>query len=119
MAKQNTAAAKSAEGKRNSAKRTYTYRRVTKKPQTSGRRSRNAENIKIAFLGGMKTYKDDEIDFVGVCTGICVISNVLLAKAAVPETKICVIENACACVTPESHKTAIEAMKTCQVDIIQ
>lgn len=53
MAKQNTAAAKSAEGKRNSAKRTYTYRRVTKKPQTSGRRSRNAENIKIAFLGGM------------------------------------------------------------------
>lgn len=71
-----------------------------------------------AFLGCMKTYKDDEIDFVGVCTGICVISNVLLAKAAVPETKICVIENACACVTPESHKTAIEAMKTCQVDII-
>lgn len=53
MAKQNTAAAKSAEGKRNSTKRTYTYRRVTKKPQTSGRRSRNAENIKIAFLGGM------------------------------------------------------------------
>lgn len=60
----------------------------------------------------------DEIDFCGVCTGICVISNVLIAKSALPETKICVIEDACACVSPESHKTAIEAMKTCQVDII-
>ena len=59
-----------------------------------------------------------EIHFAGVCTGICVISNVLIAKAALPEAKVCVIEDACACVTPESHKTAIEAMKTCQVDII-
>jgi nicotinamidase-related amidase len=28
------------------------------------------------------------------------------------------IENACACVTPESHKTAIEAMKMIQANII-
>ncbi len=61
---------------------------------------------------------DLEIHFVGVCTGICVISNVLIAKAALPEAKICVIEDACACVTPESHRTAIETMKTCQVDVI-
>lgn len=53
MTKQNTATAKSAAGKRNSAKRTYSYRRVTKKPQTSVRKSRKAEHIKIAFLGGM------------------------------------------------------------------
>ena len=76
------------------------------------------KNVVDVINNGDYSNKDDEIDFVGVCTGICVISNVLLAKAAVPETKICVIENACACVTPESHKTAIEAMKTCQVDII-
>lgn len=59
-----------------------------------------------------------EIDFCGVCTGICVISNVMIAKAFVPEARICVIEKACACVTPQSHQTAIEAMKTCQVDMI-
>lgn len=53
MAKQNTATAKSAAGKRNSIKRTYSYRRVTKKPQTAVRKSRKAEHIKIAFLGGM------------------------------------------------------------------
>ena len=53
MAKQNTNTAKSAAGKRNSAKRTYSYRRVSKKPQTSVRKTRQTEHIKIAFLGGM------------------------------------------------------------------
>lgn len=68
----------------------------------------------------LKQYCGDaeaQIDFCGVCTGICVISNVMIAKAFVPEERVCVIEKACACVTPESHRTAIEAMKTCQVDI--
>lgn len=59
-----------------------------------------------------------QVDFVGICTGICVISNVMIVKAALPVARICVIEDACACVTPESHRTAIEAMKTCQIDII-
>lgn len=66
------------------------------------------------FLG----QEEIEIYFTGVCTGICVISNVMITKAALPEAKISVIADACACVTPESHKIAIEAMKTCQVDII-
>ena len=59
-----------------------------------------------------------EIDFCGVCTGICVISNVAIMKATLPEVKISVIEEACACVTIESHETAINAMKTFQVDVI-
>lgn len=62
--------------------------------------------------------EDVEFVFVGVCTGICVISNVMLVKSALPESKISIIEKACACVTPESHKTAIEAMKLCQINII-
>lgn len=61
---------------------------------------------------------DAIITFCGVCTGICVISNVAIAKATFPENRVQVIEDACACVTPESHKNAIEAMKTFQVDII-
>ena len=59
-----------------------------------------------------------QIDFCGVCTGICVISNAIPAKMFAPEATIRVIENACACVTPDSHKAAIEAMKTCQIDVI-
>ena len=62
--------------------------------------------------------KNLELDFVGVCTGICVINNVSIAKAFCPEAEVNVIENACACVTEQSHKTAIEAMKTFQVNII-
>lgn len=62
--------------------------------------------------------KFDKIIFVGFCTGICVISNVLYTKANLPETNIEVIERLCACVTPKSHNTAIEAMKLCQIDII-
>lgn len=61
--------------------------------------------------------EDVEITLVGVCTGICVISNAMLIKAALPEAKVKVIEKACACVTPESHKNAIEAMKMCQICI--
>lgn len=60
----------------------------------------------------------DYVEFCGVCTGICVISNVALAKAFCPETTVKVIERLCACVTPDTHKTAINAMKTFQVDVI-
>lgn len=59
-----------------------------------------------------------EVDFTGFCTGICVLSNVVMAKAFVPEARVCVIENACACVTPQTHQTAIAAMGPIQVDVI-
>ena len=74
---------------------------------------------RIRELG--KKYPNDQelmVDFVGVCTDICVISNVFLAKAAAPNAEICVIERACAGVTPESNHTAIEAMRGCQVEIV-
>lgn len=58
------------------------------------------------------------IEFVGLCTDICVISNVLLTKAYLPEAEIVVDANCCAGVTPESHKNALNAMKMCQVEVI-
>ena len=60
----------------------------------------------------------DEVSFMGLCTGICVMSNAMLAKATLLETPIKVIADCCACVTPETHKTALEAMKLCQIEII-
>ena len=63
-------------------------------------------------------FEIEEINFMGVCTGICVLSNAILAKATLPEVPINVIADCCACVTPESHKTALEAMKLCQINII-
>ena len=59
----------------------------------------------------------ESITFVGLCTDICVISNVMIAKAFLPEVKIIVDAACCAGVTPESHKNALEAMKVCQVSV--
>ena len=60
----------------------------------------------------------EEIEIVGLCTDICVISNALLIKAFQPEVKISVDASCCAGVTPESHNTALNAMKACQIDIL-
>ncbi len=58
-----------------------------------------------------------EVEFVGLCTDICVISNALLLKAFYPEQPIAVDASCCAGVTPESHKNALAAMKMCQIEI--
>jgi nicotinamidase-related amidase len=60
----------------------------------------------------------EEIQIIGVCTDICVISNAMILKAAFPEVPVKIIADCCAGVTPESHKNALEAMKVCQMDII-
>lgn len=57
------------------------------------------------------------ITLAGLCTGICVISNALLLKAALPEVPLRVRADCCACVTPQSHQTALEAMRLCQIEI--
>ena len=58
-----------------------------------------------------------QIELVGLCTGICVLSNAILCKAAFPEADVIVDAAACACVTPASHDTALAAMKLCQIEV--
>ena len=60
----------------------------------------------------------EAIEVIGLCTDICVISNVLLLKARLPEVAICVDSRCCAGVTPGSHGNALEAMKMCQIEIL-
>ena len=57
------------------------------------------------------------IEIVGLCTDICVMANAVLLRTAMPNTPITVIASACAGSTPEAHKTALEAMKSLQIDI--
>ena len=59
----------------------------------------------------------ESITFVGLCTDICVISNVILTKAFYPEIPLIVDAKGCAGVTPQSHQNALDAMKMCQVEI--
>ena len=56
-----------------------------------------------------------EIELVGLCTDICVVSNALILKAMLPETKISVDPACCAGVTPEKHEAALETMRSCQI----
>ncbi len=62
--------------------------------------------------------EDVEVTLVGLCTDICVVSNAMLIKAALPEIDVKVVADACAGVTPESHSAALMTMKMCQIDII-
>jgi len=66
------------------------------------------------LLGG----EPSEIELVGLCTDICVISNAMLLKAAFPETKITVDSSCCAGVSPQSHQTALDAMRAVQIEVI-
>ena len=59
----------------------------------------------------------ESITFLGLCTDICVISNAMLLKAALPEVPISVTAACCAGVTPASHENALAAMKMCQITV--
>lgn len=61
----------------------------------------------------------ENITFIGLCTDICVISNVMIAKAFLPEVPIIVDANCCAGVSVESHNNALNAMKVCQVEVVE
>lgn len=59
----------------------------------------------------------EEIELVGLCTDICVVSNALILKAQFPDINITVDASCCAGVTPESHNAALTTMKMCQINI--
>ena len=65
-----------------------------------------------------KDYDLEEVEIIGLCTDICVVSNALIIKATFPEIKVTVDASCCAGVTPETHKAALTTMKMCQVEVI-
>lgn len=60
----------------------------------------------------------ESIEFVGLCTDICVVSNALVAKSFFQEVPIIVDASCCAGTTPEAHQAALTTMKSCQIKII-
>lgn len=75
-------------------------------------------SVKLAEI--LKQYENEitDITFMGFCTDICVISNVLLTKAFLPNTRIIVDASCCAGTTLDKHLAALEVMKSCHIDII-
>ena len=60
----------------------------------------------------------EDVELVGLCTDICVVSNALIIKAVFPNANVTVDSDCCAGVTPESHAAALTTMKMCQIDVI-
>ncbi len=60
-----------------------------------------------------------ELEFIGFCTDICVVSNVLLCMGNLYETENITVDSSfCAGVTQESHEAALTTMRMCQVNVI-
>ena len=70
-----------------------------------------------ADLRALSQSEDIELELIGLCTDICVVSNALLLKAYMPEVRISVDASCCAGVTPEKHLAALETMRSCQVNV--
>lgn len=60
----------------------------------------------------------DAIELCGVCTDICVVSNALIIKAALPEVPVRLHAGLCAGVTPAAHEAALATMRSCQVEVL-
>ena len=59
-----------------------------------------------------------EIELLGLCTDICVVSNAIMLKNYFPDIEINVNADCCAGVTPQSHNEALNVMKMCHINII-
>lgn len=77
-----------------------------------------SERLIEVLKNAKENYNIESIEFMGFCTDICVVSNVLMTKAALPETPIKVRANCCAGTTPEAHEAALKVMRSCQIEII-
>ncbi|MBR0381216.1 MAG: cysteine hydrolase [Eubacterium sp.] len=70
-----------------------------------------------ADLKALSDKEEIEIELVGLCTDICVVSNALLLKAYMPEVKISADAACCAGVTPDNHLAALKTMQSCQIHV--
>lgn len=82
-----------------------------------------AENLAtdIKDICGITDYGDnemDEIEVCGLCTDICVITNVALLRTAFPNAIIKVDSKACAGTSMDAHNAALTVMRSIQVDVI-
>ena len=70
-------------------------------------------------LANIVSYLDiEEVQLVGVCTDICVVSNALLLRSRLPYVAVSVDSSCCAGTTPENHDAALRVMRQCCVDVM-
>ena len=92
------------------------------RPASAGQAILDKPSFGSAELGRLLAEENEKeliekVTLIGLCTDICVISNALVVKAFLPEAEVAVDAACCAGVTPESHRTALAAMKSCQITV--
>ncbi|MBQ8322734.1 MAG: cysteine hydrolase [Clostridia bacterium] len=60
-----------------------------------------------------------EVELVGTCTDICVVSNALVIKTLFPALTVKVNAPLCAGTSAENHEAALKVMRSCQIDIVK
>ena len=73
-------------------------------------------SLELADL--LRRLAPEEVELCGLVTDICVISNAVIAKAALPESRVTVDHSACSCADPEAHERALAVMRGVQIDVI-
>lgn len=66
----------------------------------------------------LKENNFEEVELCGLVTDICVVSNAVLAKTALPESRIVVDSSACASFDKSAHEAALKVMKSVQIDVL-
>jgi len=66
----------------------------------------------------LREKKFDEVELCGLVTDICVVSNAIIAKAALPEARVTVDGKACASFDKSAHEAALKVMKSVQIDVL-
>lgn len=83
--------------------------------------ARNAIIVKKNVFGAIGLYRDlsgyDEIELVGLCTDICVVSNALLLRSQLPNVEISVDASCCAGTSVSAHLAALQVMQSCQISV--
>lgn len=67
----------------------------------------------------IEKYGDIQVELIGLCTDICVVSNAIIIKTFFPEIEVSVDAKCCAGVTPETHLAALSTMRMCQVNVLE
>ena len=72
----------------------------------------------LELIDVLRSENFDEVELCGLVTDICVVSNAVLAKTALPEARVVVDSKACASFDKDKHNAALEVMKSVHVDVI-
>lgn len=99
----------------NVKQKSYPYM-VTLRKNTFG--SIDLSTVLKAIFNSKESQENLEVEFCGVVTNICVISNAIIAKSAVPNARIIINSKLCASNDNKLEQEAFDIMKNLHMEVI-